>query len=131
MSSSKELYRRFQSLCQRWPVDKGKSGRDLGEYYRQHFAKVFPHGQLSSLEDIKLIEAQIEALENVASNKYYNVSTLLKSTSTGLEPTICDQAMTNEGLEQAKELNEQSVIQQLKMLLSDPHVNAKSSEQHP
>uniref|UniRef100_G1SPP4 Mitochondrial nucleoid factor 1 n=1 Tax=Oryctolagus cuniculus TaxID=9986 RepID=G1SPP4_RABIT len=61
-------YRRFLKLCEEWPVDETKRGRDLGAYLRQRVAQAFREGENTqyprprdtsfsglSLEEYKLI----------------------------------------------------------------------------
>uniref|UniRef100_A0A8C6BIR9 Mitochondrial nucleoid factor 1 n=1 Tax=Monodon monoceros TaxID=40151 RepID=A0A8C6BIR9_MONMO len=61
-------YRRFLRLCEEWPVDETKKGRDLGAYLRQRVAQAFREGENTqyprprdtsfsglSLEEYKLI----------------------------------------------------------------------------
>uniref|UniRef100_A0A8C9CCC0 Mitochondrial nucleoid factor 1 n=1 Tax=Phocoena sinus TaxID=42100 RepID=A0A8C9CCC0_PHOSS len=61
-------YRRFLRLCEEWPVDETKRGRDLGAYLRQRVAQAFREGENTqyprprdtsfsglSLEEYKLI----------------------------------------------------------------------------
>lgn len=38
-------YRRFLRLCEEWPVDETKRGRDLGAYLRQRVAQAFREGE--------------------------------------------------------------------------------------
>lgn len=38
-------YRRFLKLCEEWPVDDTKRGRDLGAYLRQRVAQAFREGE--------------------------------------------------------------------------------------
>uniref|UniRef100_A0A8D1NFE3 Mitochondrial nucleoid factor 1 n=2 Tax=Sus scrofa TaxID=9823 RepID=A0A8D1NFE3_PIG len=61
-------YRRFLRLCEEWPLDETKRGRDLGAYLRQRVAQAFREGENTqyprprdtsfsglSLEEYKLI----------------------------------------------------------------------------
>lgn len=38
-------YRRFLKLCEEWPVEETKSGRDLGTFLRQRVAQAFREGE--------------------------------------------------------------------------------------
>lgn len=38
-------YRRFLKLCEEWPKDESKKGRDLGTFLRQKVASVFREGE--------------------------------------------------------------------------------------
>ncbi|XP_016314470.1 ubiquinol-cytochrome-c reductase complex assembly factor 2-like isoform X2 [Sinocyclocheilus anshuiensis] len=38
-------YRRFLKLCEEWPKDESKKGRDLGAFLRQRVASAFREGE--------------------------------------------------------------------------------------
>jgi len=38
-------YRRFLKLCEEWPKDESKKGRDLGTFLRQRVASAFREGE--------------------------------------------------------------------------------------
>lgn len=38
-------YRRFLKLCEEWPRDESKKGRDLGTFLRQRVASAFREGE--------------------------------------------------------------------------------------
>lgn len=38
-------YRRFLKLCEEWPVEETKRGRDLGVFLRQRVAQAFREGE--------------------------------------------------------------------------------------
>lgn len=38
-------YRRFLKLCEEWPRDESKKGRDLGTFLRQRVAHAFREGE--------------------------------------------------------------------------------------
>lgn len=44
-------YRRFLKLCEEWPVDETKRGRDLGAYLRQRVAQAFREGENTQVTD--------------------------------------------------------------------------------
>lgn len=117
-SSGKELYRRFLSLCQKWPTDPTKAGRDYGERLREYLAKQFPHGEQGQVKDPELTEASIEALERISNNKHFNDNPLKRSSATGLDAWACRMAVSNEKLEMVQNYNDQSMIQRLKSTLS-------------
>lgn len=111
---SKELYRRFTLLCQKWPKDNLKSGRDYGEFFRKEIGVKFPQGELSKVEDIELVESQILSLERIASNTYYNENPVKKSSASGMEAWVCREAVSNEGIRSIHEQEEASLITKLK-----------------
>ena len=42
-------YRSFVRILERWPVDKNKQGKDIGEALRQLFSNNFPSGSASKV----------------------------------------------------------------------------------
>ena len=40
------FYKDFQRICQQWPVDASKSGRDFGEHLRKSYDLKFKRGDL-------------------------------------------------------------------------------------
>lgn len=111
---SRELYRRFKSLCQKWPKDETKLGRDYGEYFRQQIGAHFPQGELSQVKDIDLVDQQLSSLERIVNNTYYNENPLKKSSASGMEAWACREAVSTEGLRTIHEQEEASLINKLK-----------------
>uniref|UniRef100_A0A6G1S7U4 Mitochondrial nucleoid factor 1 n=1 Tax=Aceria tosichella TaxID=561515 RepID=A0A6G1S7U4_9ACAR len=112
MATSKELFRRFANLCQKWPKDETKVGRDYGEYFRSQLSRHFPHGEQSQLNNIKEVERAISSLERLANNKYYNENPLKRSSASGLDAWACRQAISNDGIKILEE-DEKSVVNRL------------------
>ena len=48
-------YRRFVRILERWPVDKNKQGKDIGEGLRQLFSNKFPSGSATQVNE-KIID---------------------------------------------------------------------------
>lgn len=123
--SSRELYRRFISLCKKWPKDESKIGRDYGEYFREIIGSQFPHGELGEVKDAKLVENYLKSLEKLANNNYFNENPLKRSSASGLEVWACRTAISNEGLRQINDEDENSVFQRLKGTLGVKYLNDK------
>lgn len=117
-STGKEIYRRFLSLCRKWPVEPSKTGRDYGEKFREQLRARFPHGDLGEVKNIEETERYIEALERLANNSYFNENPLKRSSATGLEAWACKDIMSNKNLEMIQAHTEQSMIKRLKETLS-------------
>jgi hypothetical protein len=67
-------YKRFLAILEKWPIDKSKPGRDLGQYLREKFSTQFINQNnlaTSSKEQAK-INTQFEALENIIRNTHRN-----------------------------------------------------------
>jgi len=94
-------YQRFLKVIEKWPAEKSKIGRDLGEQIRKlakHFAT--PSTNNTSNEANEKFNLQIDALERLSNNiygkKYPRVRT---STATGLTAEQCNQVLSSEFLQ--------------------------------
>lgn len=131
--SSRELYRRFLSLCRKWPTDEQKAGRDYGEMFRRQFSAKFPQGELSSVDLPRELDKSLSALERLANNSYYNENPLQRSSASGLEAWACREAVSNESLRLFQEEEEVTILSRLKQALSirfsglAPHKSTKDS----
>ncbi|XP_077151611.1 ubiquinol-cytochrome c reductase complex assembly factor 2 isoform X1 [Ranitomeya variabilis] len=54
-------YRRFLKLCEEWPVDESRRGRDLGAVLRQRVAQAFKEGE-NTEESWYVLKGSIESL---------------------------------------------------------------------
>ncbi|XP_068122243.1 ubiquinol-cytochrome c reductase complex assembly factor 2 [Hyperolius riggenbachi] len=63
-------YRRFLKLCEEWPVDESRRGRDLGAYLRQRVAQVFREGENTQIQDPEVCDQMYESLNRINSNYY-------------------------------------------------------------
>lgn len=63
------IYNKFIDLLQRWPIDKSRTGRDLGERLRTLVAQEFPQGPISKVNEGKL-NRDWESLNRIANNEY-------------------------------------------------------------
>ncbi|XP_054982331.1 ubiquinol-cytochrome-c reductase complex assembly factor 2 isoform X1 [Sorex araneus] len=63
-------YRRFLKLCEEWPVDETKRGRDLGAYLRQRVAQAFREGENSKVQEPEVCDEMYESLARLHSNYY-------------------------------------------------------------
>ncbi|KAK2158599.1 hypothetical protein LSH36_167g10017 [Paralvinella palmiformis] len=51
--SSAYRYRMFLRVMEEWPLDKAKTGRDLGAYIREQISKGFQHGEATVVDPEK------------------------------------------------------------------------------
>ncbi|KAF6116886.1 ubiquinol-cytochrome c reductase complex assembly factor 2 [Phyllostomus discolor] len=63
-------YRRFLKLCEEWPVDDTKRGRDLGAYLRQRVAQAFREGENTQIAEPEACEQMYQSLARIHSNYY-------------------------------------------------------------
>ncbi|XP_072238181.1 ubiquinol-cytochrome-c reductase complex assembly factor 2 [Leuresthes tenuis] len=63
-------YRRFLKLCEEWPRDETKKGRDLGTFLRQRVASAFREGENTQIADPEKCDQMYESLARISSNAY-------------------------------------------------------------
>lgn len=105
-------------LCQKWPKDETKAGRDYGDFIRNQLIEHFPQGDLGQVKNTKQVESMISSLERLANNQYYNENPLKRSSASGLESYCCRDAVSNEGIMMIHEENENTLYNRLKGVLS-------------
>lgn len=124
--TSRELYRRFTNLCQKWPKDESKSGRDYGEFFRDQLAKHFPNGEHGQIVDPEAAETSLKSLERLANNVYYNENPLKRSSASGLEAWACNEIISNEGIKRLQDDDESSILYRLRKSMSMKFLTTKS-----
>ena len=81
-------YTKFVKLLEKWPVDKHKAGKDVGEALRVLFSKNFPSGS-STVVNEKLINKQIAEIDALITDKTLKANPRKsKSTFTGMTSSI-------------------------------------------
>ncbi|XP_072278679.1 ubiquinol-cytochrome c reductase complex assembly factor 2 [Pyxicephalus adspersus] len=74
-------YRRFLKLCEEWPVDETRRGRDLGSFLRQRVAQVFREGENTQIQDPEVCDQMYESLNRINSSYYKEKYPRLQDTS--------------------------------------------------
>ncbi|KAL4645818.1 ubiquinol-cytochrome-c reductase complex assembly factor 2 [Arapaima gigas] len=83
-------YRRFLKLCEEWPKDESKKGRDLGTFLRQRVALAFREGENTQISDPDKCDQMYESLVRINSNYYRDKFPRAKDTSfTGVTVEEC------------------------------------------
>uniref|UniRef100_A0AAY4A7W4 Mitochondrial nucleoid factor 1 n=1 Tax=Denticeps clupeoides TaxID=299321 RepID=A0AAY4A7W4_9TELE len=83
-------YRRFLKLCEEWPRDDSKKGRDLGTFLRQRVAQAFREGENTQISDPEKCDQMYESLARINSNTYREKFPRAKDTSfTGVTAEEC------------------------------------------
>lgn len=98
-------YKRFLQLLEKWPIDKSKAGRDLGEHLRDQLKHTFRTTDKTIHSD-DLFQKQYEALERIshsAAAQRYPRKVHPTSTATGLSGEQCNQVLSSEFLEYLNE----------------------------
>lgn len=116
--SSKELYRRFVNLCQKWPKDETKPGRDYAEFFRQILAEQFPHGELGDVKDKRFVESALDSLESIAKDDKPYSNVVKRSSSTGLEAWATTLAVSTENMKELQRQDESILVKRLRGKLS-------------
>ena len=65
-------YKKFLQICQMWPLDPSKQGRDIGVQLRQQVGEAFRLGEASQIADSAKCDAYYEALRRIVTNHHGN-----------------------------------------------------------
>ncbi|KAJ8257365.1 hypothetical protein GJAV_G00184830 [Gymnothorax javanicus] len=97
-------YRRFLKLCEEWPRDESKKGRDLGTFLRQRVAHAFREGENTQLSDPEKCDQMYESLVRINSNFYREKFPRAKDTSfTGVTVEECRVLLSTGTMQQMDE----------------------------
>ncbi|OQV21234.1 putative Ubiquinol-cytochrome-c reductase complex assembly factor 2 [Hypsibius exemplaris] len=97
-------YKKFLQLCEMWPVDAGKPGRDLGAYIRQQVGESFKLGEASAVPDPVKCDAYYASLRRLATNYHGSKFHRARVTgATGLPAEKVSAIMTTNIIEMANE----------------------------
>uniref|UniRef100_A0A8D0H1N8 Mitochondrial nucleoid factor 1 n=1 Tax=Sphenodon punctatus TaxID=8508 RepID=A0A8D0H1N8_SPHPU len=97
-------YRRFLKLCEEWPVEETKRGRDLGTFLRQRVAQAFREGEHAQISDPENCDQMYESLARIHANYYKNKYPRLRDTSfTGVTVEECKMILATDSLKQLEE----------------------------
>ncbi|XP_037108254.1 ubiquinol-cytochrome-c reductase complex assembly factor 2 [Syngnathus acus] len=93
-------YRRFLKLCEEWPRDERKKGRDLGTFLRQRVAAAFREGENTRISDTEKCDQIYESLARINANTYKQRFPRVKDTSfTGVTAEECKLMLSGSGQE--------------------------------
>ncbi|XP_074167359.1 ubiquinol-cytochrome c reductase complex assembly factor 2 [Sminthopsis crassicaudata] len=99
-------YRRFLKLCEEWPLDETKRGRDLGAYLRQRVAQAFREGENTQITEPEACDEMYESLARLHSNYYKHKYPRPRDTGfSGLTVEECRIVLATDTLEEFKEMN--------------------------
>ncbi|NP_001187271.1 uncharacterized protein c6orf125 [Ictalurus punctatus] len=97
-------YRRFLKLCEEWPRDESKKGRDLGTFLRQKVASAFREGENTQISDPEKCDKMYESLVHINSNVYEEKFPRAKDTSfTGVTVEECRMLLETGNMQQMDE----------------------------
>ncbi|KAK7501103.1 hypothetical protein BaRGS_00007588 [Batillaria attramentaria] len=99
-------YRKFFRLCEEWPVDSSKQGRDLAVIIRRKVAEAFKMGENTQIADPAKCDSSYESLQKLNTdfyrNKYSSMSAERSVGASGLTYEQCRAVMASESLEELK-----------------------------
>ncbi|XP_037535259.1 ubiquinol-cytochrome-c reductase complex assembly factor 2 [Nematolebias whitei] len=94
-------YRRFLKLCEEWPRDETKKGRDLGTFLRQRVASAFREGENTQIADPEKCDQMYESLARINGNVYRQRFPRVRDTSfTGITTEEC-RMLLSESMQQS------------------------------
>ncbi|KAM7005840.1 ubiquinol-cytochrome-c reductase complex assembly factor 2 [Tautogolabrus adspersus] len=83
-------YRRFLKLCEEWPRDESKKGRDLGTFLRQRVASAFREGENTQISDPEKCDQMYDSLARINGSVYRQRFPRVRDTSfTGVTVEEC------------------------------------------
>ncbi|KAJ8962698.1 hypothetical protein NQ318_001095 [Aromia moschata] len=121
MAAAAGNYKRILDLLEKWPIDKSKVGRDLGEFLRFYINKAYKENRFES--NFKYWDKQYLSLQKLVNNYHKNkYKRSLSSSATGLTAQQCNIALSNQFLEELGK-EEKSVFRKLFSLKPDKDQN--------
>lgn len=126
--ASSNLYRRFIKLCEKWPLDESKQGRDFGQVVRDKFSTIFTHGEMTTIKNPRDIDKEISSLERIANNHYFDEVDLKRSSSTGYDWIVCKEVLSTNNLENLQKENEDTILKRLRQNLGVKFKNREAKE---
>ncbi|XP_055510541.1 ubiquinol-cytochrome-c reductase complex assembly factor 2 isoform X2 [Leucoraja erinacea] len=98
-------YRRFLRLCEEWPLDQSKAGRDLGAFLRQRVALAFREGESTQIADPEKCDQVYDSLARINSAYYKNKYPRLRNTCfTGVTVEECRMVLATDNMKQMEEM---------------------------
>ncbi|XP_031572495.1 ubiquinol-cytochrome-c reductase complex assembly factor 2-like [Actinia tenebrosa] len=69
-SLTPQLYQRFRQVCEQWPVDKTRCGRDLGAHIKENFGANMKNSKIDTNEAEKMLDSLVKISSNYYKEKY-------------------------------------------------------------
>ncbi|XP_033114314.1 ubiquinol-cytochrome-c reductase complex assembly factor 2-like [Anneissia japonica] len=98
-------YRSFLRLCQNWPLDPTKEGRDIAVHIRRKVAEGFRHGENTKVDEVEC-QRVYTALEKLSTNYYKNKYPTVKNVTgaLGVDVEDCKLAMSTDSIRELDEM---------------------------
>ena len=94
-------YKLFMRLCEKWPLESTKIGRDFGAVIRNKVAETFKQGEVTLIQDPAKCDKMYNSLNKINNNYYknlYSTKTQIQTCS-GLDAEQCKMMLSNEAQE--------------------------------
>ncbi|XP_028406034.1 ubiquinol-cytochrome-c reductase complex assembly factor 2-like [Dendronephthya gigantea] len=69
-AQASQLYQRFLQICEQWPIDSTRQGRDLGSHIKENLETKFRDRQIEEKEASRMLDSLIKISSNYYRNKY-------------------------------------------------------------
>ncbi|XP_030076237.1 ubiquinol-cytochrome c reductase complex assembly factor 2 [Microcaecilia unicolor] len=97
-------YRHFLKLCEEWPLDETKWGRDLGAFLRERVAHTFREGENTQISDPETCDQMYDSLARINSNFYrYKYPRLRDTSFTEVTVEECRMVLATDSMKQMEE----------------------------
>ncbi|XP_076440281.1 ubiquinol-cytochrome c reductase complex assembly factor 2-like [Babylonia areolata] len=100
-------YRNFFRLCEAWPLDPSKPGRDIAAVIRKRVAEAFKMGENTQISDVAKCDRSYESLQKLNTDFYktkYQDKTATRTVgAAGLTYEQCHAVMASETLEELRQ----------------------------
>ncbi|XP_070533457.1 ubiquinol-cytochrome c reductase complex assembly factor 2-like [Ptychodera flava] len=100
-------YRKFLRLCQKWPLDDTKHGRDLAAHIRERVAMAFKHGDNTQIADEKECDRIYDNLQKINTDYFKNkYPRLYDSTATERTLEECRLMVATDSIQELEDLSQ-------------------------
>ncbi|EDO33763.1 predicted protein [Nematostella vectensis] len=69
-SLAPKLFQRFLQVCEQWPVDKSRVGRDLGAHIKENFGAHLKENKLNAKDAERMLDSLVKISSNYYREKY-------------------------------------------------------------
>ncbi|XP_077990503.1 ubiquinol-cytochrome c reductase complex assembly factor 2-like [Glandiceps talaboti] len=97
-------YRKFLRLCEQWPIDKTKRGRDVAQHIRDRVAVAFKHGDNSQISNELECDRIYDNLHQINTDYFKNkYPRLYDTTATGCTLDECRLLVATDSIKQMED----------------------------
>ncbi|XP_057309698.1 ubiquinol-cytochrome-c reductase complex assembly factor 2-like [Hydractinia symbiolongicarpus] len=94
-----KIYKDFLRVCEKWPIDKTRSGRDFGEHLRINFDTRLKNEKVDHNEAKRTVDALMKISTNYYRDKYPRVNNTAYSLQ---DKQVYREVLSNEGQAQVQ-----------------------------